>query len=614
MYEKLAKDIITAVGGEENIQNVIHCMTRLRFTLVDASIVKDSDIKNMKGVISTAKNSQQYQVIIGNNVSVVYNEIIKQIGKNNVSSELYTKKTKITFKEILSSGLNTLSEILTPLVPALAASGMLKVILLILIQTGVLTNQSSTYIVLMAISDTTFYFLPIIVSYLSAEYFKVNKVLAMVFAGALIHPSFIELVKAGTPITLIKLPVLPIDYANSMIPTILMVWLMVYVEKIAEKFSPEIIKVFFKPLIMMIILPSITLLILGPIGDYIGKGIGFISTYSFENFGWITVAILSALLPFAVLTGLNKALTPISIQIYTTLGYEPLFRVAYIGANMAQGAAALAVAFKTKNKELKQIAFAAASTTLLSGITEPSLFGVNIKLKRPLIAAAIGGGLAGSYAGMMGVKGYAMAVPSLLSIPMFIGPTTSNLIHAIVAFVIVIISTFLLVFVIGFEDIEEPVVDSSEAVNQATIYSPLSGEVHPLSDVPDSVFSTGMLGKGFAIIPSEGLIVSPFVGRVTALFPTKHAIGLISDSGLELLIHIGIDTVELNGEGFEILVDIDNKIEKGTPLIKFDLEYIKSKGYSTMTPIILTNLEKNKRVNTILKGTVNDLDAVLEII
>lgn len=611
-YEQLATDIIQAVGGKDNIENVIHCMTRLRFTLLDQSIADDERIKDMQGVITVAKNSQQYQIIIGNHVAEVYEEIVNQLGASNFSSTKPKVKEKKTIGGLLNQGLNILSEILTPLIPALAAAGMLKVILLILSQTKVLTETSTTYVILMAISDATFYFLPIIVAYLSAEYFKTNKVLAIVFAGTLLHPNFINLVKTGDPISLFGLPVHAIEYSNSMIPALLMVGVMIYIEKFAEKVSPNVIKVFFKPLLMMLIIPPVTLLVLGPIGDYIGKGIGFVATYSFEHFGWITIAILSALLPFAVLTGLNRALTPISIQIYTNLGYEPLFRVAYIGANMAQGAAALAVALKTKNKELKQIAFAASSTTLLSGITEPSLFGVNIKLKKTLIAASIGGGLAGAYAGLMGVKAYAMAVPGLLSIPMFIGPTANNLIHAIIAFAIVIVTTFVLVFVFGFEDIEEK---TPEGISQkGYIDSPLAGYVYDLSKVPDAVFSEGLMGKGVAIEPSDGLVVSPFDGVVSAIFPTGHAIGIKSNEGVELLIHLGIDTVELNGEGFEVLVKNGDTIKAGDSLIRFNIEDIKNKNYSMISPIIITNSDKYEKIISISEKSVEKLDKIMDIV
>lgn len=629
-YEKIANEIIKAVGGKENINNVIHCMTRLRFTLKDQSIADTEKIKTFSGVVGVATNSQQYQIIIGSQVDRVHSVIEKKLDLKKEQEQGKEDRKKKGFLGLLNQGLNVLSEVLTPLVPALAASGMLKVILLVLSQTGVLTDETSTYKILMAISDATFYFLPILVAFLAADYFKTNKVLAVVFAGVLLHPEFVSFVESGDPITFLAIPVSSIGYASSLIPALLMVWVMSYVEKIAEAISPSMIKVFFKPLVMMLIVPPVTLIVLGPIGDFIGQGIGALSTYSFEHFGWITVAILGALLPFSVLTGLNRALTPVSIQIYTTLGHEPLFRVAYIGSNMSQGAAALAVAVRTKNKELKQIAYSAATTTLLSGITEPSLFGVNIKLKKPLIATTIAGGLAGAYAGFMNVSAYAMAVPGLLSIPMFIGPETSNLIHAIITFAIAIIGTFILTLLFGFEDLpenksfsngdskeregakSEPIIEEHLVNKELEIYSPVKGRIIPLNEVKDEAFSSGMMGKGVAVIPEDDVIYSPVDGKVGAAFPTGHAYIVVTDEGEEILIHVGINTVNLSGKYFNKKVQNGDIVRRGTPLVEINKEAIEKEGYDLTTCILLSSDKIDSlELTTKSKVTKND---VLEII
>ena len=622
-YEKLGLQIINLVGGKDNINNLVHCVTRLRFSLNDRSKAKTEQIKELDGVITVVETSQQYQVVIGNDVNIVYDIIMKQLGysvEDTIEHSNNNTKEKLSIRGSINKALTALSEILTPLVPALAASGMLKVILLILSQTHILSTKSTTYIILTVISDAVLTFLPIITAYLAAEYFKTNKVLAMVFASALIHPTFMELltksIESGKSIDYFSIPVLPVKYVGSIIPALLMVLFMVPVEKFAEKISPKMIKVFFKPLLMMLIIPPVTFIVLGPIGDLVGTGIGNLTTFSFNHFGGVIVGVLAAFLPFAVLTGLNRALTPISIQIMAKLGHEPIFRVAYIGTNMAQGAAALAVGIKSKNKKTKQLAFSSATATLISGVTEPSLYGVNLKFKTPLIAASIGGGIAGVYAGLTGVTAYAMAIPGISSIGMFIGPNPSNLINAIISYVIAIVSTFVLTLVIGFkEDTQDTIKNSSnnsnresnktiddednvpsthkkrldEVISEIKRNAPIKGKITQLSDVPDDVFSSELMGKGFAIEPSEGLVTSPFNGVVSAVFPSKHAIGLTSEeNGAELLIHVGVDTVQLNGEGYEMFVKEGDKVKIGDTLLKFDVDFIKQ-SYNLITPIIITN-------------------------
>ncbi len=453
----IGQKILEKVGGPSNINRLTHCATRLRFSLHDDSIVDEKSIESLSGVYGTAKNSEQFQVIVG---ADKVEEIFKIINgtSNNMSKEspvdkVENKDKKFSFKNIILKGLNVLSEILTPLVPALAASGMLKVILLLLVQLNVTDSSSSTYQILNVFSDAIFYFLPVITAYLAAQYFKTNAVLAVVFAGVLIHPAFVSLFESGDPVQFLGLTLTKVSYNGTLIPSILMVWVMSKVEPAVDKISPKMIKVFFKPLVIMLIIAPLTLLLIGPFSVWIGNGFGSITTAMYDRFGWLAVGVLGALLPFSVLTGLNRALTPISIQIFTELGYEPLFRTAYIPGNMTQGAAALAVAFKTKNKEFKQVAFSASLTTLLSGITEPSLFGVLVKVKKPLIATTIAGFVAGAYAGIMGVNGYALAVPGFLSIPMFIGENPMNLVHALITYAISIVLSFVLTLLIGFDDI-----------------------------------------------------------------------------------------------------------------------------------------------------------------
>lgn len=461
--KQMAETILREVGGEENIKNLVHCATRLRFSLYDDSVAEVDSVNKIPGVIGTAKTKEQFQIILGGGkVNNVYDEINKNLtGKVDNNTQL--KGEKFSISGLVLKGLNVISEVLTPMVPALAAAGMLKVILLMLTQFDIVADTSTTYQILNVLSDTVFYFLPIITAYLAAEYFKTDKVLSVVVAGVLIHPTFIELFSTFDIVTFFNLPITTGSYSGAIIPSLLMVWFMAKIEPIVDRFSPSMIKIFFKPLVIILIVAPITLLVFGPVGTWVGAAFGGAVNWLYDEIGWLAVGITGALLPFSVLTGLNRALTPMSIQIFTELGHDPLFRTAYIPGNMTQGAAALAVAFKTKNKQFKQIAFSASATTLLSGITEPSLFGVLVKVKKPLIATTIAGFLGGSYAGLMGVSGYALAVPGFLSIPMFMSEDPNNLIHAMIAYAISIIGSFVLTLIIGFDDIPEEEYEEASA-------------------------------------------------------------------------------------------------------------------------------------------------------
>lgn len=466
-YEDACQDIIKGVGGVNNIKTFVHCATRLRFTLGDVNKLNKKEINSITEVMGIAEGSGQIQLIVGadkvNEMSrLIETSINKQpfldAHENPENNKACRQNEDIPihkkFSTILMNLLNGFSQILTPLVPALAAAGMLKVVLLMISKIGLLTPTDPTYSVLNLISDSIFYFMPLITAFLSAKYFKTDMVLATVCAGVLIHPTFIKLLSEQS-LLFLGIPVAKVNYSGTILPIIVMVWVLSKIEPIADKLSPKIIKIFIKPMIEMLIIVPLTLWLLGPIGNWVGQGLGDLVTIMYDKVGWLAVGILGGLLPFCVLTGLNRALTPLSIQIYTTLGYEPLFRTAYIAGNMTQGAAALAIAFKTKNKRFKQIAFSAAFTTLLSGITEPSLFGVILKAKRSLIAVFLGGVIGGVYTGLTGVKAYAMAVPGFLSLPMFIGDNPYNFINAVIGFIISIIATFVLTLIIGFDDIKE---------------------------------------------------------------------------------------------------------------------------------------------------------------
>lgn len=459
--KELAVKIVELAGGAENIDGALHCVTRLRLRLKDESLADDEAIKSLEGVLGIAKGSNQYQIILGEIVPLVYREVQKLLINKPENNKPEVPKG---IKGKLAYGLNVFSEMLTPIVPSLAGAGMLKVVLLLLTQFNILTADSGTYQILDIISDTILYFMPIVVAFFAAERLNVNKSLAVVIVSVLLHPKFVALVAAQEPIHFLGMSVELIAYNGVIIPPILAVITLKYVDEFLEKIIPNAVKLLFKPLLAMVVVSSVLILILGPIGYWIGEAVGKLATLSFERFGWLTVGILGAILPFTVITGLNRALTPVSIQIFTSLGHEPLFRTAYIAGNMTQAGAALAVAFKTKNKKFKQLAYSSGFTTLLSGITEPSIFGVNLKAKRPLIATTIAGFISGAYAGIMGVTAYAMAVPGIFAMPMFIAEDPMNLVHAFISLIIAVVGSFILTLILGFDDPTEEETKAYEGV------------------------------------------------------------------------------------------------------------------------------------------------------
>ncbi|MBS9784477.1 MAG: PTS transporter subunit EIIC [Oceanivirga sp.] len=449
--EKLGKEILEAVGGSKNVDRLTHCITRLRFNLKDESLADDKKVKSISGVMGVMNQSGQYQVIVGNNVDKVYDSILPSINQKDKSIK---QDKKVGF---FSRVIDAVSSILSPLIPPLAAAGMIKVILLILTQVNLLSKKSDTYIVLNMIAGAAFVFMPIAVAYCSSVKFKTNPVMSIVLAGVLLHPKFTGLIgKPDAALTVFGAPIMIVKYSATVLPAMMMVWFMSYVERFAEKVSPQVIKVFFKPLLIMLIVAPVTLVAIGPIGSIAGNGLASVFAVLQLKANWAAVALLSSVYSLLVMIGMHRALTPIGLSLFGSLGYEPLMKAASLCSNFSQASACLAVSLKTKNSNLKQVASSASATAFISGITEPAMYGVTLKLKRPLIACIISSGLAGLYAGFTMVKAYAYATPGLFSFAMFMGPDTNNIIHAIISALIAIVGAFVFTWILGFEDpIEE---------------------------------------------------------------------------------------------------------------------------------------------------------------
>ncbi|MFJ5355661.1 beta-glucoside-specific PTS transporter subunit IIABC [Pectobacterium sp. CHL-2024] len=630
-YQKLGVDILVLSGGKQNVSKLTHCATRLRFEFNDSDAVQADAIAKLPGVISVVDRGGQFQVVIGNDVQITYRAILNEIGEMNgqrtASSKEPQKKGGI-FSQIIS----VISTTFTPVIPAITGAGMIKALLAILKLTGLISADSTTYRLLDTISDAAFFFLPVLLAYGASIKFACNPILAMTIAGALLHPNLAQLLASGGPISFIGIPVRLADYAGSVLPIILTVWIMSYIEQFAEKISPSMIKFFTKPMIVLLFTAPLALVVIGPFGIFLNDLVASGAAIIDGKASWLIPMLMGGLQPFLVITGTAWAMTPIATSQLTRNGFEMINGPGMLASNIAQGAATLCVAFKTKNKNLKQLASSAGFTALL-GITEPSLYGVTLKLKKPLIAAMIGGGCAGIYAGLAGLVRYAFVSPGLAALPAFIGENPMNIVHALITCAIAIVVTFALTWIMGFDDpvdetdtapttngpstSETETAKKSQAAEshteQQAIMSPLSGKLVALSDINDDVFSQGLLGQGVAIIPDKGEVVAPVSGEIITFLESKHAVGIRTDNGLELLIHVGLDTVNLNGKHFTGHIKPGDRVSTGDRLISFDLHDIMRLGYDPITPVVIINSDDYASVVCTAPQPIVPLDTIIKV-
>ncbi|HEM5136779.1 PTS transporter subunit EIIC [Streptococcus suis] len=611
-YKNTALAILEAVGGEKNVLRATHCVTRLRLELKDENIVSDERVKSISGVLGIMKKNGQYQIILGNDVANYYKEFTA-LGKFDSDSVQQVKKANV-----LEQVIEYIAGSMTPLIPAMLGGGMIKVLVIVLPMLGLLKADSQSISFLAFFGDAPYHFMPIFLAYSASQKLKVTPALAMSVAGILLHPNFVQMVSTGDPLHFLGAPVTPASYGSSVIPILIMVWLMKYIEAVFNKVTPAITKSFLQPTLVLLVSGFIALVLVGPLGVIVGEGLSQLVEQMHGVAGWLTLAVLGAIMPFIVMTGMHWAFAPIFLAASIATP-DVLILPAMLGSNLAQGAASMAVAFKSKNSNTKQIAFAAGFSALFAGVTEPALYGVTLKYKKPLYAAMIGGGLAGLFVGLTGVKAYLFAVPSLIALPQFIySEATSNITNAMIAAAISIIVTFILAYFLGIDE-ETSTVNLEKVApgisSRKNVFSPLSGQILPLEKVNDATFSKKMLGEGVAIIPKDGKVYAPFDGAVTSLFPTKHAIGLTSDEGVELLIHFGLETVELKGRGFVSHVSDGEKVEKGQLMLEVDVEMLVAEGYDIVTPVVVTNTQEYLDVLLLsTKEEVNYADDLLAVL
>lgn len=618
-YSKSAEKLIEAMGGKENIKKVFHCMTRLRFYVKDKNKINETDIKNLPEISGVNWYQDQFQVIAGNHVNDMYEELIKKGIPNDDEQTSELNKQK---KGIGSAIIDSITGCMTPMIPALTAAGMIKVVLTLLTTFSLVNNQSSTYKVIEFIGDAAFYFMPFLIAANAAKVFHVNQSLSLIIAGVFQHPNFTAMMDSGNPIDFFSIPVTPMTYCYSVIPVILMVWIMSYIEKFVDKITPRIVKLILHPTLVIIISAPIAIISIGPLGGIIGDGLAVAIDLLSAKLGFVIVGILAATFPFIVMTGMHHALTPIGLNAIATGGSDALIFVSQVCSNVAQGGASLAVAVKSKNENMKQLASASGISALM-GITEPALYGVTLKLKRPVVAAALAAGIGGIVGGILQVSLY-IAQNSLLAIPAFIGAKgMTNLLYGIIMIIVSFVGSFVLTFVLGFKDEKDEVIDTNNKVNEVKplvekiqIFAPIKGIIKDITEVPDDTFAQKILGDGVAIIPEEGKVYAPADGTVENIMDSKHGIIFRTNQGVELLIHIGLETVNLKGKYFTAHVENGAKVKAGELLVEFDLNSIKNDGYNTITPVVVTNTDDYIRTVPMFKSSesVQTGDCILTIV
>ena len=599
-------------------------MTRLRFYVKDRSKINEADIKKLPEISGVNWHQDQFQVIAGNEVNEMYAELVK-MGVPNDDSDSSQKTAEK--KSVGSAIIDSITGCMTPMIPALTAAGMIKVVLTLLTTFHLVNDTSSTYQVINFIGDAAFYFMPFLIAANAAKVFNVNQSLALIIAGVFLHPNFTAMIASGDPITFFSIPVTPTTYSYSVIPVILMVWIMSYIVKLVDRITPRIVKLILHPTLVILISAPIAIIAVGPLGGIIGDGLAVAIDFLSAKLGFIIVGILGAAFPFIVMTGMHHALTPIGLNAVAT-GGDTLIFVSQVCSNVAQGGASLAVAVKSKDQNMKQLASASGISALM-GITEPALYGVTLKLKRPVVAAAIAAGIGGIVGGLLQVTLY-IAQNCLLAVPAFIGEKgMTNFFYGLLMIAVSFVGAFVLTFIFGFKDeIEESTEETSAPkaektasetkplVEKIQILSPADGTVKDITEVPDQTFADKVLGDGAAVIPENGRIYAPADGTVVNIMDTKHGIMFQTDQGVELLIHIGLETVNLKGKYFTSHVSSGSSVKAGDLLVEFDLDAIKKEGYNPITPVVVTNGDDYIRSVSMVKSgeKVQHGDCLLTIV
>ncbi|WP_373768858.1 beta-glucoside-specific PTS transporter subunit IIABC [Weissella soli] len=584
-YEGLAKDILKEVGGKENINTAWHCATRLRFKLKDEDKANTEKINDMPGVVTVVKSAGQYQVVIGNSVAKVFEPLAKAAGLDDADQQTTTDTTEKIKESLVNRFISFISGVFTPFLGAMAGTGVLKGLLALAVAAGWMQTTSGTYQIWYAAGDAFFYFLPIFLAFTAAARLKVNQYVAAALAGSLLYPSLVTLLAGSKPVDFLGITVVGTTHSSSVIPILLAVWLLSYVEPVLDKMFHESIRNILTPMFSLVIMVPLTLLVVGPLGTGLGSILSSAVESVYNVAPYVAGAVLGGFWEVFVIFGIHWTFVPIMTNNIGQLGHDYMLPMLAV-AVLAQAGAALGVFLKTKDQKMKSLAGSAAVTSIL-GITEPAIYGVTLKLKKPFIFASIAGAIGVAIAGIGGAQATAFTLPSILALPTYLGKGFVSVVVGIsISFVLATVLTY-------FFGVPKSVdVAESEKLtdfHEEQVMAPVAGTIIPLSAVKDEVFASGAMGSGIAIVPDSNDLVSPLDGTVVAVYPSKHAVGLISDSGAEILLHVGIDTVQLNGEHFEQFVQQSQKVKVGDKLLTFDRQAIAAAGYDTTVMVIVTN-------------------------
>lgn len=623
-YEALAKTLIQHVGGKENVNSVVHCITRLRFKLKDETKVNTDALKNTDGVVTVMKSGGQYQVVIGNHVSDVYKAVV-ETGGFTERAPVEEDSNEEANTNMFNRFIDIVSGIFTPILGVLAATGMIKGFNALFLAVGLLEQESGTYQIIQAVGDGFFYFLPIFLGYTASKKFAGSPFIGMAIAAALVYPSLANVME-GEPlytlftgtmiespvyITFLGIPVILMSYATSVIPIILATYFASKVEAWVRKIIPDVVKTFLVPFFTLLIVVPLTFIVIGPIATWLGQFLGQLTLWIYELSPLIAGIFLGGVWQVLVIFGLHWGIVPIGFNNIATMNADPILAMIF-AASFAQIGAVLAVWVRTKKQKLKSLSIPAFISGIF-GVTEPAIYGVTLPLKKPFIISCIAAAVGGGFIGLFGSQNYIVGGLGIFGIPNFVHPEdgiTMSLWGAIISIVIAFILGFILTYLFGgvrkaeaTANIDLDMSEEKELVKETpkiavtkgvteSIASPLKGKIHALSSIHDAAFSSEALGKGVAIKPEEGKLYAPVSGTVSALFATHHAIGIVTEHGAEILIHIGMDTVQLEGSYFTAHVSQGDKISQGELLIEFDLEEIQRSGYDTITPIVITNYDQ----------------------
>ena len=622
-YENLAKEILENVGGKENINSLTHCVTRLRFRLKDESKANDEALKNNPGVVTVMKSAGQYQVVIGNHVPLVYADVCELAGISNGTQQVEEEAPQGLFNKLIDIISGCFQPILGPLCAAGIIKGLNALLVFIL---GSSFSNSGTYMILNAIGDSIFNFLPIILGYTAAKKFNVNVIVGMIIGATLCYPTIQTdtLSAVGKAIgtlpfigayytKFIGIPFVSGNYTSTVVPVICIVALAAQIQKIAKKFVPEMLQNFFVPFFVLIISLPIGLLVIGPVVSLLTTVLSnmFAGLYAFSPI--VTAFVIGALWQCLVIFGLHWALVPMAMVNIGNLGYDTILP-GMLGTTFAATGVLAAMYLKLKDENKKALAIPGVISAFC-GVTEPAIYGFLLPEKTPFVFSCIGGAVGGAIMGTVAVKQYVIGGLGIFSVVNFISPkgNATGMIVSLIAGAVSLVVGFVLTMI--FYKTNDQQVENKEVtkLEEETILAPIKGEVKPIEESSDAAFASGALGKGVVILPEEGKVYAPVTGTVTVLFPSLHAIGITSDAGVELLIHIGINTVQLNGEGFTAHIKQGNQIKQGQLLVEFDMNKIKEAGYSLETPVLVTNYADLQEVKNTSASSVQLQETLIEV-